>query len=46
MSKKALLDKRATLVKEADGLFAAANENGGRYTPEAAERDDAIIVEL
>lgn len=46
MNKKALLDKRAALVKEGDAIFKAAAENGGSLSAEQAQRDDAITAEL
>lgn len=45
LSKKALLDRKAALVKEGDEIFKAANENG-RLTEEQAKRDDEISAEM
>lgn len=47
LTKKALLDKKAALVKEGNDIFkaAASNENGS-LSAEQAARDDAISAEL
>ena len=47
MSIKALRQKRADLVREAQAAFdLAAQESDGRFSPEQEARDDAITAEL
>lgn len=46
MSKKVLLDRRAVLVKEADGYFNAATASGGLLSAEHAARDEEIEKEI